>query len=94
MHRYAQHDISRALYKQQNQADRIGCLCTLSEVKLTIYFQSTKHTCSGVANGSLLFFLSPITLYNIVTQGEKFNIWGKFFLWQRIARDLYSFSYH
>ena len=53
--------------------------CTLSEVKLTIYFQSTKQTCSGVANGSLLFFLSPVTLYNIVTQGEKINIWGKFF---------------
>ena len=36
-------------------------------VKVTIYFQSTKHTC---------FHRLP---YNIVTQGEKFNIWASFF---------------
>ena len=43
-------------------------------VKVTIYFQSTKHTCFV----SLLFFFHRLP-YNIVTQGEKFNIWGKFF---------------
>ena len=66
--------------------------CTLSEVKLTIYFQSTKQTCSGVANGSLLFFLSPVTLYNIVTQGEN-SIFGASFFFQTHINKHHSHSY-